>query len=60
MDGMSAYRRLRVIRSDIPVIISSGYGSKEVADKTQGFEIAGFVGKPYSPERHIDIWWNEG
>jgi CheY-like chemotaxis protein len=48
MDGMSAYRRLRVIRSDIPVILSSGYDPHEVQGKTQGLDIAGFVAKPYS------------
>jgi two-component system cell cycle sensor histidine kinase/response regulator CckA len=48
MDGMSAYRRLRVIRSDIPVILSSGYDPHEVEEKSEGFDIAGFVAKPYS------------
>ncbi|MCK9996644.1 MAG: PAS domain S-box protein [Candidatus Krumholzibacteria bacterium] len=48
MDGMAAYRRLRVIRSDIPVILSSGYDSQEVEDKTSSFEVAGFVAKPYT------------
>jgi CheY-like chemotaxis protein len=47
MDGMSAYRRLRVIRSDIPVIMSSGYDEQEVEDRIQGCDIAGFVAKPY-------------
>jgi two-component system cell cycle sensor histidine kinase/response regulator CckA len=51
MDGMSAYRRLRVIRSDIPVILSSGYDAHEVEDKTRDFEIAGFVAKPYTLKR---------
>ncbi len=48
MDGMSAYRRMRVIRSDIPVILSSGYDPQEIRDKTQELDIAGFVAKPYS------------
>ena len=48
MAGMAAYRRLRVIRSDIPVILSSGYDPKEIGEKTRDFEIAGFVAKPYT------------
>jgi CheY-like chemotaxis protein len=48
MAGMAAYRRLRVIRSDIPVILSSGYDPQEIEEKTNDFEIAGFVAKPYS------------
>jgi len=48
MDSLAVHRRLRVIRPDIPVILSSGYDSGEVAEKTEGFDIAGFVAKPYS------------
>jgi PAS domain S-box-containing protein len=48
LDGMSVYRRLKVIRSDIPIILSSGYDAQEVADKTTGYDISGFVAKPYS------------
>ena len=55
MDSLSVHRRLRVIRSDIPVILSSGYDSSEVEEKTEGFDIAGFVAKPYRLKmmRHI-------
>jgi len=48
MDGLSAYRRLRVIRSDIPVVLSSGYDPEEVAARVASLDIAGFVAKPYS------------
>jgi len=48
MAGMAAYRRLRVIRSDIPVILSSGYDPHEIEEKTREFEIAGFMAKPYT------------
>ncbi len=48
MDSLAVHRRLRVIRSDIPVILSSGYDSSEVEEKAEGFDIAGFVAKPYS------------
>jgi PAS domain S-box-containing protein len=55
LDGMSAYRRLRVIRSDVPIILSSGYDADEVADKTAGFDIAGFVAKPYSLKMMLQV-----
>ena len=30
------------------MILSSGYNPREVAEKTEGYDIAGFVAKPYS------------
>ena len=48
MDSISAFRRLRVIRPDIPVILSSGYDSHEIEDRVRDFDIAGFVAKPYN------------
>jgi PAS domain S-box-containing protein len=48
LDGMSTFRRLRVIRSDIPVILSSGHDFHQIEDKAEGFDIAGFVAKPYT------------
>jgi two-component system cell cycle sensor histidine kinase/response regulator CckA len=48
MDSHTACRRLRVIRPDIPVILSSGYGANVVEEKTGDLEIAGFMAKPYT------------
>ena len=42
-------------------IISRGIPTHEakVADLT-GNGLPDIVGKPYHPQRHIDVWWNEG
>jgi PAS domain S-box-containing protein len=48
MDSLTAFRRLRAIRPDVPVILSSGYDRREVEARTDGLDISGFVAKPYS------------
>ncbi len=47
MDGEEAFRELRRIRSDIRVILSSGYGEQEVTSRFAGKGLAGFIQKPY-------------
>ncbi|MEI6207782.1 MAG: cache domain-containing protein [Desulfuromonadales bacterium] len=47
MDGEHCFRELRRIRSDIRVIMSSGYNEQEVTQKFVGKGLAGFIQKPY-------------
>jgi len=47
MDGISTCRRLRVIRPDIPVILTSGHDEREVMDGAGDIELAGFISKPF-------------
>lgn len=47
MDGIEAFERLKRIRSDIKVIVSSGYSGQEVEHRLQGKEPAGFIKKPF-------------
>jgi len=47
MDGEAAFRELRRIRSDVRVIMSSGYNEQEVAERFVGKGMAGFLQKPY-------------
>ncbi len=47
MGGEEAFRGLRSIRDDLPVIMSSGYNEQEVIQRFVGKGIAGFVQKPY-------------
>ena len=48
MSGEETLRRLRAIRTDVPVLLSSGYNQIEVIKRFTGQPLAGFVGKPYS------------
>ncbi|MBN1346590.1 MAG: cache domain-containing protein [Phycisphaerae bacterium] len=47
MDGEEAFRALREIRADVPVILSSGYGEQEVIARFSGTDLTAFIEKPY-------------
>lgn len=46
LDGEQAFRRMRGIRSDVRVILSSGYAEQEVMGRFGGNALAGIVHKP--------------
>jgi len=48
MSGEETLTRLRAVRPDVPVLLSSGYNQVEVIKRFAGHSLAGFVGKPYS------------
>lgn len=50
MDGDEAFRRMKKLRSDIPVIISSGYSEHEVIARFPNDYPDGFLQKPYSAD----------
>ena len=47
MDGEQCFRKLREIKPDIKVFISSGFSEQEVTQKFIGTGLAGFIQKPY-------------
>jgi CheY-like chemotaxis protein len=47
MDGEEALIELRKIRSDVPVIVSSGYDEQNVSERLLGKGLSGFIQKPY-------------
>jgi two-component system, cell cycle sensor histidine kinase and response regulator CckA len=47
MDGAETLRELRRIRSDIRVILSSGYGDEEITRRITEEPPSGFIQKPY-------------
>ena len=48
MDGAQTLERIRQIRSDVPVVVCSGFGDMEVEARFAGAQIAGFFQKPYT------------
>ncbi len=48
MGGEEVFRELRRIRSDLCVILSSGYNEEDVTQRFVGKGLAGFVQKPYN------------
>ena len=47
MDGEQCFRRLRQLKPDVKVIMSSGYNEQEVTQRFVGKGLAGFIQKPY-------------
>jgi two-component system cell cycle sensor histidine kinase/response regulator CckA len=47
MDGDETLEKLRSIDRDVKVVVTSGYGASEVADKFAGKGLAGIVQKPF-------------
>lgn len=50
MDGSEAMAEMRKIRSDVPILLSSGYHGEEIASRFLGMGLAGFIEKPYTPK----------
>jgi len=48
MDGSQTLERIRQVRSDVPVVVCSGFGDMEVEARFAGKQIAGFFPKPYT------------
>ncbi len=47
MDGDETFRKMRFIRPDIPIIMSSGYNEQDVVNRFLGKGMSGFIQKPY-------------
>jgi PAS domain S-box-containing protein len=50
VDGVEAFAEIRRIRSDVPVILSSGYNEQDATERFAGKGLAGFIHKPYCAE----------
>jgi signal transduction histidine kinase/ActR/RegA family two-component response regulator len=55
MSGEETFRRLRSIRPEIKVILSSGYNEVEAISRFTGKGLAGFIQKPYTAARLSEI-----
>lgn len=47
MDGEEAFHEIRQIRSDIPVLLCSGYSEHETCDRFSDHDLTGFLQKPF-------------
>ena len=47
MDGEQCFRELHLLKSDVKIIMSSGFNEQEVTQKFVGKGLAGFIQKPY-------------
>ncbi|MEM7350484.1 MAG: transporter substrate-binding domain-containing protein [Acidobacteriota bacterium] len=49
MDGDETFRRMRRLRSDLRVLLTSGYNEREATNRLSEPGPAGFIQKPYAP-----------
>ncbi len=54
MGGEEAFRELRRLRSDVAVILSSGYDERDATSRFAGTGPAGFLKKPYRASELLD------
>lgn len=47
MDGVSTFREMMRVRTDVPIILSSGYTEEDATHRLTDQELAGFIQKPY-------------
>jgi two-component system cell cycle sensor histidine kinase/response regulator CckA len=55
MSGDETYQHLRTIRTDLPVVLMSGFSHQEAAARFDGHVLAGFLQKPFRFERLREI-----
>ena len=48
MDGAEAFRRIRALRPDVPVLLISGYDEAEATSHFTAKGLAGFIQKPFT------------
>jgi CheY-like chemotaxis protein len=51
MGGIEAIRRIREIRPDTPVLLSSGYSQEDATSRLEGERAEAFLEKPYLPSQ---------
>lgn len=49
MDGEEAFSEIKKIKSDTPIVLSSGYTEQETTNRFRGKDLGGFIQKPYRP-----------
>ena len=54
MDGEETFQRLREIRTDIPVVLCTGFIQRHRLDRLMSAGIAGFLRKPLAPDEIVD------
>jgi CheY-like chemotaxis protein len=54
MNGLETLRRLKALRRDVPVILSSGYTEIDAKRRFEGEDLAGFIQKPYTSAQLAD------
>ena len=54
LDGLEVLERIRRLRTDLPVLLSSGYGREQVGDVLSADPACGFIQKPYRGQELLE------
>jgi len=54
MDGVTAFHRMKALRPDLPVLLTSGFDEQEALQRFAGEALEGFVQKPFSLSQLTD------
>jgi len=49
LDGLETYKRIREMKSEVPVVLMSGYDQEAAMERFAGLGIRAFLQKPFSP-----------
>jgi CheY-like chemotaxis protein len=55
LSGTSTFESIRIVRPDATIILVSGYSEERVAAELAGRGVAGFLEKPFLPEKLIEL-----
>ena len=55
MSGAETLTRMKGVRDDVPIVLSSGFNQAQAVDRFEGQGLAGFLQKPYTAERLLEI-----
>ena len=54
LSGLETLHRIRQLRKDTPVVLSSGFDQYSIADKCRGLKNVSFITKPYDKQKLIE------
>lgn len=54
MGGVDAYKKIRKVKNDIPVLFASGYSSNDINHETAGIEECNIIWKPFGREELLN------
>ena len=55
LSGTETFRQLCAVDQEVKIILSSGFGEKQIASKLQSNNLVGFLPKPYDSNHLIEI-----
>jgi len=55
MNGEEAFRAIRAIRNDVPIVVMTGYGAVAAQEQFKHLKPSGILGKPFTRLQLIEV-----